>query len=719
MNFISRYKLDIGIVSLAICLFILISTHFQNSIPKREIVADQKVYYELSRNFIDPNSTLIFRKLGKNKHSEEYIKKLNFRYMINRGPGYPVYLALSQSVFQTSDLEKIVKYQIILNIFAIILLYCIVKNGLKNKFFAALCIVLYCFYFPFAYVQSYLITENLCHVLILAAIYFSQLLNSHLDRKTSPFLWLGAIALCLTWLYLTRGVYFYYAIIFMIYICAVISFHKKSANKKKFAFISFFLFTMVVPYGSWMYKVNKLMDQEKITFSVTGLRSIDSSLNESYDIKKSGFPQSRSGKNSKRVVSQDFKKSIKETPVKSFFLRVDKVYRLWHSPTTIYNDPILGSHIPIKAYHVVLIIASVFLLFFINGIFYKIAFSLPILYTTIIYGIYFTEEQRFIFPVMPEVLLIVIFGGYHVCKRVKDDKFLSFKKHFSLSAIFVLGGAAIMLPPSIIGLNPSLLQYNVYVTVIAFICLLIAILLIINKKHTLTKIYFPVAALTVLMCLATHQIMFSRWYIKKIDVNQTSTEYVKNIEFGTDIDMTNIHKAYISIDSYSTEKQFELEGLTVKLNGKPIKTTVPVAEHGGFMYVAVQSMSKISRLNKNRALVPEFKNWLIYSVQSNQLSPIKNTISIDFSNLEQQNFSVFSSLLSSDKMHCGPNTPIPHDITKKQMQSDIGRISLWKYQSDGDIRLYSCQQKSGISDENYPLNVLLHIFFNDGKEVIY
>ena len=418
--------------------------------------------------------------------------------------------------------------------------------------------VLYFAYLPLGIYTNYVLTENLTAFLILLFLHLYTRSERSQRRKRYAF----AIGLSLSLLMLTRPMFQYFSLISVLFVSW--RYYRMAGSAQKGAITLLFLGFFAV-YGSWLAVLNSGSPDGKFNWKVTGERTIDQSLNESYDLLNDGYPTlSRAAK-----VVKPFE-SISEAPLESIGLRFEKFVRLIKLPATVYHNPYLIPDIVLTTLHAILISWVLVAIFFFLKIPSNFLFAFPLIYSVTIYTAYFSEERRFLLPVIPVAILVATFGA----RLIKDNYSFSYKQkviHLLAAAIFFATGLTLLYGfsgISIDGIEPKHLFLVLHLSGSLFLLAAsyLGYLLFDPERNVpRLKVFILFSLLTIAFPFMIDAHRYHPWARWKTIIDK-STHVRQEIKLPDELVLDEVSYASVQIDA-QLESRFE-KTLQVTINGK-------------------------------------------------------------------------------------------------------------------------------------------------------
>jgi hypothetical protein len=703
-------------------IFIIMSIWYQNSGIYRNVISDQKSYMmhaQAITSFFPESIRPTYVNKDKRWNKKRIISNLAYQ-----GFGYPLYLAVVQIATQSTSDNAMRYSQIFLNLVSLYLLFKILLQLNKNNNIRILAGVLFILYPPFIYMGTQLLSENLVVPSLLLLMYLTIGLQQNIYYKKRDIWLIASIAILLNILFFTRPVYFYFSIIYLVLIFFLIFIKKYYLQKQKILLITLLAIIFTIPYSLWIWQLNTHIKSNKVILSTTGERSPVRSLNESYTIENFGFPRTRimPGQDCPEI---DYKQSLLMHPTESILLRFEKLYRLWASPSTIYNNPLFMDHELTNILHILLVVIAYLGLFLFKDTVMKIILGIPIIYTTMIYTAYFSEEHRFIYPIMPLIILFAVFG---LEKFYSKNTLLNAKQLFSYIFMMIAGILLFNYPYDDFyreWYTSEIYYFSIFTGMALTIFSFYKILLLLDQNLLKNKL-FILTSLLLIFTILIHHAKYKSWYIWYLPLQSNIKPITTSFSLGN-LNREDIDKIFLQIDfvGYISNET----DIDVISNNRVLKDSMeydslekvanyiqyPINEYSidtGFMNLSI---------DENKKDYYDFKKWAVFPIEPEHLDP-DNILNISIINKNSSSdINIHGSYLSNKELYCGPRPSIQNIEADKVLNAYNGRMSLWKYQTDGDIRLYDCQKLSGINqiNDNKFYNIRLQVILKNGTELIY
>lgn len=328
-----------------------------------------------------------------------------------QGPGNPAFLALSVAAFgldRGNPLRAMRTGEILLHLLSALLLWAVARRLGGNRFGLGV-LALYALYGANTYMASQLLSENVCTPLVLLAVYAGlRLAGGVAGWRAVGF---GAVlGLCLIGLALARPVYTGLAFLALGAAGAWAggAVLRRRVGPAALVGVGAAATCFFVPYLAWQLTLVEAYHMDHLPISTAGPRQIGYKLQESYNVGADGWAWAGILQNSERywLPQPTVGESLRDHPLASAALRVEKLYRLWRYPSDKYGNPLLLPRGVGETYHAALVLLGAlggWLLWRRRAL---IPVLLPVAYTTLIYTATFSDERRFAFPVMGLVIVL-------------------------------------------------------------------------------------------------------------------------------------------------------------------------------------------------------------------------------------------------------------------------------------------------------------------------
>lgn len=331
------------------------------------------------------------------------------RAMTTQGPAYPIFLALTQAVLGTGP-ERVRLAQVLLHAATALLVF-LVARRLASPGVGLLALALFALYAPFTVMASQLLTETLCVFLLALAAWLGLGLaregpaaNGRRSLWAAPLLGLTLVALALT-----RPSLFPLSGLLLAGVAGwlLARFRRDRAGPLAVA-AALLLAAYLAPYLAWQTTMSRAVRPGTFYLMVSGPRSPDTDLRESYDVPNGGWPRPLlfTARHGQSRFAPPPGESIARHPFASLVLRAEKAYRLWHAPATTYANPFGLPGWFTDGLHVLLVVGGACGLLFLRRGPPFWFLGLPVLYTSAAYVAYYPEERRFAFVAMPCVIVL-------------------------------------------------------------------------------------------------------------------------------------------------------------------------------------------------------------------------------------------------------------------------------------------------------------------------
>lgn len=635
--------------------------------------------------------------------------------MAKQGIGYPMFLAGLQLVVGEGQ-DRVRIGQALLHVLSALLVYRVAMVPFSRKV-ALVALVLFAAYVPFTYMASQILAENLCVFLILLSVYLAvRTLSS--PRKWRPVL--GVLfGLTLIWLALTRPVFApLVAVMLLLWLGVVFYRWKAERSASLTGAVAMTLVAFLAPYLVWQSAMTRVHHLDHFTFSVAGPRVIDASLSESYDIRTGGWPkpaafiEHEGGRSLSPVPVWD---SIRAHPFDSLMLRVEKLYRLWRGPATAYTNPMLVPREATGLFHVMLVTCGLFGLVLARRNAAWLFLLLPVAYTTAAYTFYFSEERRFVFPVM--ALVIIVAAGLlreaapRVWEALRGQSFRPHRKTaavlgvLALSGVYVHAGAG-SVPVSAISGKPLHL-------LMALLCSGALAALGWRATGWLAAPAEPARPLRVALVLAlglpiaVHLTWFHDWYSWKLTLKRPDQVATQVIRLPDGLDPEQVAVARLHLDIL--DRDGKLDNLAVAVNGERLDRFIPGGELPGAYRYVVEKLAPLQPDIDWQAVdvAPDTPMWLTYPLDFSAFSPgepLVVTVGLNRPPAHSGEFVELGGALPTGTggVTRGPVPWLDRKMLKKMRAVPIaGRESYWRYQTYGDMRIHRTVQLAGSSASRY------------------
>jgi hypothetical protein len=652
-----RQKVNINriILLIAIAVIIIYSLFYFKYGIYRGMVFDASKYYL--------SASAILHEIGLQPDKPQ---NLSFQDLISQGIGYPLFIALIR-IFTgdfKGDTPQVFPFQIaqlILNILSFLMIIGI-SRLMKIKYLESIVIIAYTLYLPFIYYTAIPLSENLFITILISVFYLGLRFYLGNPLRAYQYFLTGLLLILLPGIRPGYQLFSYLVLV----VFSVILF--KNNRYKEIFYMSL---TFLVIFMVWLIFINTELNNNYFTFSIAGNRTIDRSLYESYNLKDDGWPRSV-------ILNQennpDYKYNlpeyIKNNLYQTIILRIEKFYRFYKLPAVLYTNEFVIPHWVVNFLHLLIVFLLPFCL-----LKYKdwkwIFLFLPVLYTAVIYTGYFSEERRFMFTIMPFMIIFAsaaITDWKDAITKMKVVELLLTFTPFLFSCILERMNWYSTLPGD-----------NVYYLLI-FIFMIISgagILLIgKNQKKSVNMILAVLILFSLIFSRYINQVFYTDWH--KWQHSLSSDEIVMKKIKVSNININNITSCKLQIDLFDEDGT---NNLSVKIDGKDLTNFITTNQCGFFYEVSNKYMYPFSEKNEeNTLLFPHRRQWLVYNLDRSILQN-RDEVQITIENKNNNKVMLFGDNLSHGSYR-GPRLFLDSNVG-----SGMKRISLWKYQITGDIRL--------------------------------
>ncbi len=638
--------------------------------------------------------------------------------MAKQGIGYPMFLAGLQLIVGEGQ-DRVRIGQALLHVLSALLVYRVAVDLFSRKV-GLIALVLFALYVPFTYMVSQLRAENLCVFLILAAI-----LLAHRTLSAAPG-WrpvLGFLfGLTLIWLALTRPVFSpMVAVMLLLWLAVAIHRWRTERSASLTGAMAMVLVAFLVPYLVWQSAVTRVHHLDHFTFSTAGPRVVTGSLAESYDVRTNGWPRPAAfvGKGGRSVQPIPAWNSIREHPFDSLMLRVEKFYRLWRRPVTVYTNPMVIPRGVTDVLHVAVITLGLAGLLLVRRNVAWLFLLLPVFYSSAVYTFYFSEERRFIYPVMALVIIVAAKLLQEVAPQVRDlwrrtrfrpDRgMVAVLATLALSGLYVYAGAGAVPVPGVSGRLFHLLAALLFSGALAALGWRATGWL--QKPAESGRPLRLALVLTLVLPIAVHLAWFHDWYSWKVTLKHPGQVAEQVIRLPSGLDPKRVAVARLHLDVL--DRDGKLDNLTVAINGEPLDRFIPGRQLSKSYQYVVEKLAPLQLDIDWQAvdLAPDTPMWLTYPLDFSVFSPRESLIITVGLNRVPAHSGEFVDLAGAlptgaEGTIKGPVPWLDRKLLKKMRPVPFaGRGSYWRYQTYGDMRIHRTMQLSGDSESRYVTGV--------------
>lgn len=473
--------------------------------------------------------------------------------------------------------------------------------------------------------------------------------------------------------------------------------------------VALLLVGYALPYVGWQTQVTRAEGSDTFIWSPSGVRSIGTSLMESYDVTHNGWvaPAAFLGRKGRTLNPVPVAESLANHPVESLLLRVEKFYRLWKSPATVYTNPFGASHRAIDELHLLLVVGAVLGIGVAVRSFPSWLAFLPILFTAAVYTGYFSEERRFIFPVMGLVAVFCGIGLHWLWQTITQAGYRAYgwrpEQNTLLAAtLFAVSGAVLLAEGFVIQpWLPPVIGHGMLVAVFAVSGSGLAWRLAGKlPSHPAWAMALLWGALV--LPVTVHLAHYRNWTGWSVSLDQPGKVVTQRFELPDGRDWGDVASAMVQIDVLDADGR--VDDLSVQLNGRELAGPMTVARMPGMLRFAAEQLYPIHRNTDWRsvAVVPGMRYWLSYPVDPQRLADTRRvTVRLEGGK------SAASTRIYGDLPTAG-TSPGPRPWLSPQLYQrfgkalgDRGRNSLWRYQTEGDLRLYGDTPLAGRAVSGY------------------
>ncbi|MBI5136220.1 MAG: hypothetical protein HZA24_02665 [Nitrospirae bacterium] len=633
------------------------------------------------------------------------------RYLAGKGLGYPAFLAGAQLLLG-EGVERLRLAQALLHGLSAVLVFDIARR-LAPPAVAFLALGLFALYLPATYMASQVLAESLCLFLILLAVLLAMILcRGAAGPRRAPWL-AAALGLVLFWLGVSRPAYFPFSLLAVAGLALLVPWRLRARGGGAAALAGVLLMgAYLVPYLAWQAQVTRAHHAEAFLFSPSGQRSITPSLNESYDLANDGWvaPAAFVGPRGRNPYAPPALDSVREHPLDSALLRVEKFYRLWKGPAVTYVNPfILSGHVTAALHGLLVLGALVGLATVARGL-PALLLAAPVVYTAAVYTGYFSEERRFAFPVMGLVAVLCALG-LHWAWRAYVDAGLRAYGHrvgfrpglwaaLCVTAWMLAAGPGWVVQPWV---DPGL----THLAAALLLGMLLAAGAVWLARHAGLDMGRRVWAGALLLgCgvlpVTVHLARDPGWHAWSLPLSRPGTLAVQTFLLPDGLTAEAIAVATLQLDVRDGDGR--VDDLDVRLDGMPLTGPVSVAAMPGPLRFAAEQMTPLRQVDwRTVAVVPGMRQWLTYRLPPQLLAAGAAQVSVR-ARAPGADTRLYGDLaFGNPAVAAGPRPWIaPADLKRHARRLvHLGRDSLWRYQTEGDMRLYGGTPLSGRAQSGF------------------
>jgi len=694
----------------AVCVFILVlDVAYVDWGTYRQPYADSQKYYAQSRLLIrDAGLAMpwLTRVLDRESFTEDPSVSpgwpATIRSLANQGFLTPVYMAGSQLVLG-EGLNQARIANALLHVGDALLVWQI-GTLMASPFLGLVSLTLFVLYIPYTYMASQLLTENLAAWLILWLVWLGiKALN--VQERWVGVVTAGIYGLSLPLLAYTRPALAPLAA-FMLAVWAGAAVWKASAKVRGpvLAGLVVAAACAIGPYFLWQQVVADAFGIKGFIFSTTGPRFIDTSLAESYDVSTRGWPRPSAflGITGEFLPHDPPLESLREHPWETSLLRIEKFYRLWKGPATAYANPFWGTGNPVvDILHAVLVLAGCLGLLFCRPTPKWLLCMAPILYTSVLYTGFFSEERRFVFPVMGLAIVFAAMATVRGWERIQGRRVAW--RSIRVEGVWVLGlvlsGAYLAANGFVVrsggnawwvhGIAASLLTASMALGLWRVVRFLWA-----DAGSTRLRIGAVTAIGLLVTPVGVHAAHYMDWYTWNVSLRSPAQELSQTFVPPAGFDWAQVVAANLEIDARVPDGR--LANLDVRVNGVP-QTDLVRGDSMSFAYrYAIEDIAPLQpSLDWDQIdVAPNTPIWLFYKLDPHALANADQVVaSVRLKHAPrspEDAIQIFGELPSNHRMEMlGPRPRLLGGQMKLLKSVPFsGRNSLWRYQTYGDFRIH-------------------------------
>ncbi|MFQ5508344.1 MAG: ArnT family glycosyltransferase [Leptospirillia bacterium] len=717
-SLLSRFRGHTGLLLLVVGLILAVDGVYAAYGVYRPVIADAKNYYSFAQYL-----------LGWIGHHWPWLRHVSpspdlglplpdardlVQAMAYQGPGYPVVIALFK-LFVGEDVAWVRLFHSLLHAATALLVFGIGRRlgGIRVAWVATL---LFAAYLPYTYMATQILTENLASFLLVASVYLTIRLPGGGRRAW----WWGMplAMLCVSLLALTRPVFMPYAVVYVVALGVYgLTVRRREGRWEAVGAFGVGAAVCLIPYLAWLLVLNHTLAFESFTFSVTGERSIADSFNASYHLPNQGWPRPNEGylKTGKWPHATTVAESVREAPLASLALRVEKFHRLWHGPATAYTNPLLVPAAAVSALHGLVVFGAVLGALLARRGAVLLFTLLPVAFISGVHTLYFSEERRFTFVVMAFVIVLAAVAWVRgvealtpclkeVLRRLIPPRL---RTAYGVWTVVFAGSAAVLFAENgfllFAGQGTGVLHATALV--LFDLCLLAAAARFAagvggNLGRGERRLRFAAITLLIVLPVTVHQALYDDWRSFGLALDHPGQRVRHEITLPPGFDWGKVVTATLQIDLRDGDGR--LDDLDVRINGRPARYMVKGWQHGGVIRKLAENLNPIQPYDtwKDLHVVPGMRFWLVYRLAPDGvIGSEKVTVTLQPERVPAPGTGseLFGDLGAEDSgVYPGPRPWLTKAEWKmlKTIAAE-GRASYWRYQTRGDMRLYGGTTLSG------------------------
>lgn len=638
--------------------------------------------------------------------------------LASQGAAYPVFLALVQMALGPGA-DKVRLVQALLHAADAVLVYALAARA-GSRAVGVLALLLFAAYAAPIGIASQVLSENLCTFLLLAACFLAvRLWDGAVTGRPRPAL-AALLGLTLIAVALTRPVYLPLAAFGAAGMAGVLGWRLRRERTLAVGVSALLVAgAFLGPYLAWQTALSRAVGDGHFHWMVTGPRAIDASLAESYDVANRGWPHPFAFVAYPGISPHPPTPwaSVRAHPVESATLRAEKLYRLWKSPATIYDDPLVLPSGLADVLHAVLVLgAACGAVLARRGPVVPLA-AVPVLYTTAVYTLYFSEERRFAFPAMPFVVILcavalpwligaarralggagrnrglaalALWGVPTAAAAAWLAAFPGTAPGAALPAAVAYGGAA------------ALLVWGLFVA-----AWWVARAVSRETSPARGRLAFAGAAVLLVLPVAVHLAHYGDWHTWRLTLSGPGEAAVQVFLLPRPLAPGEMARARLLVDM--RDEDGRVDDLEVRVNDVPQRRLVRAARLPRSVKYVVANLAPLRPDLDWDALdvVPGMHQWLTYELDPEALAGTRTvTVSVRRTGPPGKAgaITLFGDANWGDPAaYRGPRPWLTkEEFGALKVLQFAGRASIWRYQTYGDMRLYDGGRLAGPSRSTY------------------
>jgi hypothetical protein len=633
------------------------------------------------------------------------------RWTAFRGVAYPAYLAAVQLAFGRG-VDRARLGNVALHLGSAVLAWRLgVLLGGAGVGLGAL--TLFALYLPFTYMTSVLLTETLAGFLTLLAVWSGvAFLENGLRGRLAAAVLPAVFGLALIGMGLTRPGLAPLALVMVLLFAGMAVWRRGRPHAPRLlAGAALAVAFAGVPYLAWQHTLTAAFGMEHFTFAPAGPRMVSPSMAESYDWETGGWPRPAAftaAPGGRMLQPPPVAEAVRGAPLEAVLLRLEKFYRLWKAPATAYFNPLWGLRWPLKALHGLILAAGLMGLLLVpppRG--WPLVF-LPVAYTAALYTAYFSDEQRFILPVMGLLIVLAARAAVDAWGRMGDPARtprhlapdLAWFAGLVLSGAYLAADGFALLP----ALDPR--WVHVAAALLFTACLAagtwrVGRLLWGGRETPWGALRLGAVVAVLALPVGVHTLHYADWYSWRTPLRDPGQRIVQGFALPPGLDWGRVAAATLQIDA--TDADGRLDNLEVLVNGLPQGSLIPGRLlPASYRHVEEELAPLVRGVDWTQVdVAPGLPQWLLYRLDPAWLAGTDRiTVSLRLkrpARSEREVIEIGGELPGPDPdVQLGPRPwLLPGDARRLAMVPFRGRASYWRYQTYGDMRIHGGTRLKG------------------------